>query len=195
MRSRPVRFPLRAGRACRTSPFVAVAAVAWLAGCASLSESQCVAGDWAGIGFRDGAAGRPETQIVRHAEACAGVGVQPDAVAWRAGREQGLRRYCTPDNAYEVGRRGEALRDVCPWAERVELERANERGLRYWQVGQEISELERDRSQLNREIDRLLGGDLDEAGRARLRSARDEIRRVERSIQRLESERRVYART
>jgi hypothetical protein len=184
----------RPGLAPRGLPFMCAAALALLASCASLSEGECVAGDWHGIGFRDGAAGRPETHIARHAEACAGVGVQPDAVAWRAGREEGLRLYCTPENVYEAGRRGEELRDVCPWGDRAELERANERGLRYWRVGQEIAELERERSQLNRDIDRLLDGDLDEAGRARLRATRDELRRIERSLERLESERRSYAR-
>ena len=73
------------------SPLALLALLA-LASCASLSEEACRAGDWRGIGFRDGAAGRADSFVARHAKACADVGVTPDLDEWRAGRAESHAR-------------------------------------------------------------------------------------------------------
>ena len=51
-----------------------------LAGCSSnsVSESQCIAGDWQTIGYRDGANGNRSTQLLAHQDACVKHGVIPD---------------------------------------------------------------------------------------------------------------------
>ncbi len=96
----------------------AAGAVLGLASCATMSEEQCLAGDWAGQGYSDGASGLSMSRLDEHAEACAKHGVTPDAAAYRAGREQGLPRYCTPANGFRVGRTGSGYGGVCPaWLE------------------------------------------------------------------------------
>ena len=84
-----------------------------LASCASLNEDQCRAGDWREIGFADGAEGRGADRIEAHRKACADFGVVPDTAAWRAGRDQGLRLYCLPAKAYDVGSRGLSIAPGC----------------------------------------------------------------------------------
>jgi len=85
-----------------------------LASCATMSEEQCLAGDWGGQGYSDGASGLSMSRLDEHAEACAKHGVVPDAAAYRAGREQGLPRYCTPANGFRAGRTGSGYGGVCP---------------------------------------------------------------------------------
>lgn len=98
---------------------VLVLAVLVLAGCASVSRDECVAGDWAAIGARDGAAGLvAEARLPRHANACARVGVVPDEAAYLRGHAQGLQSFCTPLGGLEAGEAGRAFRDICP-AERA----------------------------------------------------------------------------
>jgi hypothetical protein len=93
---------------------VAAAAFTLLAGCATLSESQCRSQDWLGVGEKDGLAGRGPERIEAHAEACARYSVLPDPVAYERGREAGLRRFCTPTGGYRHGEAGRTYEGVCP---------------------------------------------------------------------------------
>ena len=89
------------------------AAVA-LGSCATMSEEQCLAGDWSGQGFTDGAAGYAMSRLGEHAEACGKHGVVPDDDAYRAGWNEGVLRYCTIDNGFRVGAQGGSYAGVCP---------------------------------------------------------------------------------
>jgi hypothetical protein len=92
---------------------VAVGASA-LAGCATMSKEACLQGDWAGVGFKDGEAGRPQSRLEDHAKACAKAGVVPDAAPYFAARDQGLKLYCTQDRGFSEGRTGQSYAGVCP---------------------------------------------------------------------------------
>jgi len=85
-----------------------------LGSCATMSEAQCLSGDWAGQGYSDGAAGLALSRLDDHAQACAKYGVTPDAEAYGAARREGLIRYCTVDRGFEVGRTGGGYAGVCP---------------------------------------------------------------------------------
>ena len=51
---------------------------ATLAGCASLSQHQCLQGDWYSIGVGDGQLGMPADRLDQHTRACAQYGVTID---------------------------------------------------------------------------------------------------------------------
>lgn len=84
-----------------------------LNGCETMSEGQCLAGDWAGRGYGDGQAGYPTSRLDSHAQACAQHGVTPDPDAYYAGWREGVAQYCRPDNGFRVGRQGETYHGVC----------------------------------------------------------------------------------
>lgn len=84
------------------------------AGCASMTEGECLTGDWSRIGYHDGAAGYPPSRLSEHAQACAAYGVHPDADAYLIARERGLSVYCTPYRGFEAGRQGREYQGVCP---------------------------------------------------------------------------------
>ena len=99
----------------RLLPVILVAAPLLASGCASISKKDCVAGDWAGLGYADGAAGRSEALFADHVKACAKVDVVPDETPYRRAYEQGLREaYCTPEKGYSEGRRNADYEGVCP---------------------------------------------------------------------------------
>lgn len=85
-----------------------------LAGCAGMSEQECLVSDWRTVGFEDGTAGRPAGSIGSYREACSKHGVTPDLATYRAGHAEGVELYCRPTRGFETGRRGRAYQGVCP---------------------------------------------------------------------------------
>ncbi len=183
-------------------------AVALLGSCATMSEDQCLAGDWGGKGYQDGLNGRAPERLDDHAKACAKFGVTPNPTAYYLARDQGLRTYCRWENGFRVGRAGSTYNGVCTPAEESDFLPAYEDGVRVYQAERVLSDAEsnvrsaaaliRDRenkleakqrelrqeglSQEERERirDRIreVRGELREAHRA-LRVAEDEYRAVE----------------
>lgn len=85
-----------------------------LGGCASLSESECQTADWESIGYNDGSHGFEAGRLQAHREACAELGIKPDAIQYEAGRVRGLDEFCTSANGLRAGRQGSGYNGVCP---------------------------------------------------------------------------------
>jgi hypothetical protein len=85
-----------------------------LGACSSMSAKQCGAVDWRAIGYQDGVAGRSGDHFGNYQNACAKHGIRSDFASYQAGREEGLREYCKPDNGYRVGSNGYEYAGVCP---------------------------------------------------------------------------------
>lgn len=176
--------------------FFPMALLASLGACATLSEQQCLAGDWHGIGYHDGINGQLETYISRHFNACEDSGVVPDTAAWLAGRLQGLPLYCTPANAYDIGRRGQNLRPVCSSTQQNAMFQSWDWGQEYHIISEEISTLEREQRDIERDIRFMALQDesptieqvLDLSG------LNQRLRWIDSEIDRLELRRRRYAR-
>ena len=79
-----------------------------------MDEDECRVADWRAIGYEDGVSGKSASHIGERREACAEYGVSPDFVAYRQGRDEGLREYCTPASGYRLGRNGRPFPSVCP---------------------------------------------------------------------------------
>lgn len=147
---------------------LALAAPLLLAGsCATLSEDQCRAGDWGGIGYTDGANGHTTGRFGDHVKACEKFGIMPDQAAYLAGRTRGLPAYCNPGRGFTEGRLGRTYYGVCP----ANLERAFQSGYAdgrvVWDAQQRVDRAEIDISNAQarwndaderlREQERLLG--------------------------------------
>ena len=85
-----------------------------LQSCATMSEQECVTGDWYAIGYEDGVQGRNADRIGKHRKACADHNVTPDLSAYQEGRDEGLREFCQPQIGFKVGERGGSYSGVCP---------------------------------------------------------------------------------
>ena len=173
--------------------FFLLAAALLTASCASLSEEQCQAGDWAAIGRADGLSGRSEDYVTTHAEACSELGIAPDFAAWNAGRIEGIAGYCTPARAYSAGQRGQRLSPVCQGYDLRALARANFAGLRYREIDRDMGQVQGEIRAAGQRIDALRDGDTTRGERSEIRRLRGDLDRWRRQLYRLEDERRRHA--
>lgn len=77
-----------------------------LAGCESMSVSECKVADWTRVGMSDGSTGVSERRIADYSEDCAKAGVVPNAQAYRRGWDAGIVQFCTPANGWREGVQG-----------------------------------------------------------------------------------------
>ncbi len=117
-----------------------------LAGCASLDRDECVNADWYAIGLEDGARGRAVERLGDHRRACAKHNVAPNSERYLAGRNDGLKNFCTYERGYAEGSAGRAYGAGCPQASNF---------LAGYQRGREIHDLNRRRAELDKEIGRI----------------------------------------
>lgn len=163
------------------STLTATALAAALTACATIAPEECARTDWHALGIEDGRDGQPASRIERHADACAQVGVVPDAAAWEAGRELGLPEYCRLPNAIERGLAGRAYAGVCDDAD---FARLHDAARQVADVRREIEAVDRDLAWRERQL--ATSKKLDDRDRARLWS---EIRSLERKRDRLRDDR------
>jgi len=85
-----------------------------LAGCESMSESQCRVADWQRVGHADGAAGVAESRLANYSEDCGKIGISPNAQAYRRGWDAGIVQFCTAANGWRQGVEGYSAKEsVC----------------------------------------------------------------------------------
>lgn len=132
-------------------------AIAMLTGCASdsVSESQCIAGDWQTVGYRDGANGYRSTELLAHQNACVKHGVIPDRASYMAGWEKGVREYCEANNGYDVGTSGYGHNNVCPDDQREAFLAAYHDGRQLYLARSEVNNLEQAISQREYRLDEI----------------------------------------
>lgn len=121
--------------------------LAMLAGCASLDKDECRTADWYAIGLEDGARGRAVERLGDHRRACAEHGVAPQTERYLAGRNEGLKSFCTYERGYSQGRAGQGYAGACP----KEIAGSFLAG---YQRGSELHELNRRLDETRKEIAR-----------------------------------------
>lgn len=84
------------------------------AGCATMSQGDCLSGNWSRIGYDDGVAGYPSSRLGNHEQACAAHGVGVDPRTYLEARERGLEVYCTPYRGFTAAANGQNYAGVCP---------------------------------------------------------------------------------
>ena len=159
-----------------------------LSGCATLSETECLHGDWFSIGQFDGKYGYKASRLDRHRKACAKVNTYIDVDEYMRGRRDGLNYYCTPQNGFDVGLNGDYYNNVCPpQLERDFLEHYSY-GQDIYNVRSEITSVEYKMDQLEEELDDEETSNEERKDiRRELRYLTKELRRLNRDLNYLES--------
>ena len=153
-------------------------ATALVAGCATLSESECRRADWHQIGERDGANGHRADRYESHREACLEYGLRPNPERYLAGRDLGLRRYCVLDNAVREGLAGRNYEGVCPPSISNSFAELNRVAYAVYKARKEVESL-------GNKIDSLESERRsDKTSKDRHKEIRDEIRATERKLDR-----------
>ncbi len=170
-------------RACLILP---VLAATLIAGCETMSKEECVSADWYQVGYKAGQEGRERSHIEYVAESCAKAGIIPDRELYFAGRDEGLREYCSPSHAFSLGINGGYYNAVCPPETSRAFESYYDEGRQIYDARQYVNNLEAERHNLEHQLDDARSDEdkrkirdrletLDE----RLHSARDKLRFIE----------------
>jgi hypothetical protein len=118
-----------------------------VSGCASLDRSECLNANWYAIGLEDGARGRPLERLGDHRRACAEHRVAPEAERYLAGRDEGLKSFCTYERGFAHGRSGQTYAGGCPAAMAASFQSG-------YQLGRELHDLHRRLSEVHSQIAR-----------------------------------------
>lgn len=146
-----------------------------LIGCASMSIEECLHANWYQRGVLDGESGEKRTYVEEHAKACKEAHVVPDFARWTAGWERGIVNFCTPENGFEVGRRGSYYQRSCPPQYDADFMAGYRDGKAIYDAERKVDDLEnRIRNQ-----EKKLRDSKDDRERGRLR---DEIRSLDREL-------------
>ena len=132
-----------------------MAVLAGLAGCASLSESQCLADDWQTVGHRDGLQGKQSSNLLNHHDACIKHGVVPDRDSYMLGWHKGVSQYCLPENGFAAGERGASYGNVCPEHLQASFFDAYQQGRKLYLAKAEISNLQKSIVHKERHLERV----------------------------------------
>lgn len=120
-----------------------------LAGCAShLSKEQCQTTNWQQVGYRDGERGDFRSMLVKEEKDCARFSMTVDNQAYGKGWEEGVRAFCQPMRATQLGVQGKTFNPVCPEDLTPAFERAWRRGLREYCIPETGYQLGRSGSKL-----------------------------------------------
>ncbi len=120
-----------------------------LMGCASPSTPPCADRDWYEIGRRDGARGADEGHWSRHTSHCERALSPHTITIYNNGRQAGLVEFCSPENAFHLGKVGRPAPDVCPDLSRDAFRKA-------YVAGQQADVLEQEIRVIDQRIDSLL---------------------------------------
>lgn len=133
----------------------ALCAVVLLSGCATLSESQCIAGDWQTVGYRDGTNGTASAQLLQHQNACMKHGITPDRDTYLLGWNEGVEQYCQPGNGFNVGKQGGGYSSICPAHLKNAYYTAYQDGRLIYNAQSEVDRINRQISQKQSRIEQL----------------------------------------
>lgn len=84
-----------------------------LSGCASISQEECLLGDWYQLGLADGQDGK-KNYAADYKKDCSEYKVKMDVKAYNQGRDEGLKAYCTYENGVSLGQLNQTYNHVCP---------------------------------------------------------------------------------
>jgi hypothetical protein len=175
----------------------ALAGIAALTGCETMSAEECAAADWASLGHAD-AASNGSSRYEARATSCGERGIAVDADAYRRGFDAGMYVFCRPENGFAYGRRGGSFSGACPGELREEFGYAFSDGQRVRDAEQALSSAESDVGRLRAdrdEIDENIGSherQLEEAATDQERARhRAELERLQRERRRVNDDIRV----
>lgn len=89
---------------------------AFLFGCSSSTKKAqtCQELDWYEIGRQDGTKGLDLTQHKKVRVVCIDSDQSLAEALYYNGFDSGAAQYCSPENGFELGRRGQKINDICP---------------------------------------------------------------------------------
>ena len=160
-----------------------LAAALALAGCESMSVSECKVADWYRVGLTDGAKGESDRHIADYTEDCGKAGIVPNAALFRQGWNAGIVQFCTAANGWREGVQGHSGKSsVC-------LGQAGYPAFsRYFEAGLQVYRTQEQMRRNNDETNRLQGRLDASKSDDEKKSLREDLRRLDREQSRLRNQ-------
>ena len=111
-----------------------------LVACQVMTETQCQSANWALLGSQDGERGY-SSRFGERMESCAKHGItlqQRDQQQYQMTYQQGIQRYCQPDNIYRLALNGQGSIHACPTLLYQRLKPLHDSATRVYENQQEI---------------------------------------------------------
>jgi len=163
--------------------------VSFLGGCAAMNQDQCAVADWYEVGRTQGEQGRSADSHKSYVEACSEFDIAVDLYAYETGWNDGIDRYCAPDNGFEVGSQGASYANTCPASLHDSFFNAYQLGRAVRTHSERLSQLHED---LDKVMDRATGSDVTDEQMNQLRRERKRLKRdirdAERDLSRAQQE-------
>lgn len=99
-----------------------------------LNQQQCETMDWNQVGYGDGVAGKYQRDLSGAIADCAKFKLSVNAESYRKGWNAGVRKFCQPNTAYQLGVNGQTYNNICPPDLSPAFAKAWHRGLRLYCV-------------------------------------------------------------
>ena len=119
-----------------------------LPACASISEQECQAGNWADLGYRDGVNGKSRDRLSDYVQTCGeyggGLATNIDRSAYLSSYETGLTHYCTYDKGFERGKGGDSSNAVCAGPMAADFRAGYDDGYGEYELRQRYDKYEKD---------------------------------------------------
>jgi len=160
---------------------VLLATVGVLAGCSAIRPEHCPYADWNATGELHASKGY-QSRLPSLFDTCLGVGVLPDADAYVAGYQRGLREFCTIENGWVWGQTRTSNPSTCPPALASGFDRSFSTSARLSALAVEESNLRARRDELEDLL--LSGAPVDPKLLRELRDIRTQLDRVQSERQR-----------
>ncbi|MEF2550605.1 DUF2799 domain-containing protein [Aurantimonas sp. A2-1-M11] len=141
--------------------------------------------NWRTLGESDGASGRPDYFVAEHQAACSRHGIAPDVGAWRAGWQDGIATFCTPENGARLGAEGRSYQNSCPLDLKDGFERPYRAYKRVHDAEQRVGDL---RGRIDRMRDEIEDEKKEREKRRELRRLRDDLWKAEGNLRRAEND-------
>ncbi len=96
---------------------VTIVISAALSGCATydnLTQEECQSADWNAVGYDISMKGYKSSSIENFKKSCGEHGITPNETEFLSGYNNGLTRYCTTAHGYEIGKKNDKYRHICP---------------------------------------------------------------------------------
>lgn len=165
-----------------------------LSACASLSPEECRVADWQQIGYFDAADGREKSRLDDHRRACAEAGIVPDLNAYLDGYARGLPDYCTKAKGFSLGKSNYSFAAQCDRPEFSDFRDGFGKGQKVYRLQSDARQFEKEATEARQVIEdlsaQITANDQRLQDPALTEDQRDQIRRTNRTLQTLITEKR-----
>ncbi|MCH9769541.1 MAG: DUF2799 domain-containing protein [Gammaproteobacteria bacterium] len=108
-----------------------ILALAGLSACVPhLNKQQCLSMNWYSMGYEDGSQGKYQRDLSKDIQDCARFKLTVNTVKYHRGWQAGVRQFCQPNTAYNLGVNGATYNNICPRDLAAKFNRAYRHGLR-----------------------------------------------------------------